>query len=183
MTILSLLLVPLIGGMAQASEPQCGPLTEPPEIFQVAWIAPISERAWSSEYIEVVRFVDLRVWVRDEEADATSVLHAMGMRSENAQKEIAANDYKITVFDVKRDWLCRPIESLEEGELRDGLPICHAKEQRRATWSRRYGFTGCGTIQNTASQSTQFEVYRIPWGQAVTWGFTTMPLDRFLDGA
>ena len=183
MSLINVFVVPLMTAAAQAAEPECGALSEPPEIFQVAWIAPISERAWSSEYIEVVRFVDFRVWARDEEADAKAVLHAVGMLSENSQTEIMANEYKITVFDVKRDWLCRPIKSVDEGELSYGLPICHTKEQRWATWSRRYGFTGCGTVENTASQSTQFEVYRIPWGQAITWGFTTMPLDRFLDGA
>ena len=182
MSIFSLYSLGLMG-LAIANEPVCGSLSEPPELFQVAWIAPVTERAWSSEHIEVVRLVDFRTWVREEEADAKSVLHAVGMLSEQSQSEILANDYKITVFDVKSDWLCRPIKSFEEGELRAGIPICHTKEQRWATWTRRHGFTGCGTIQNTASEGPQFEVFRIPWGQAITWGFTTMPLDRFLDGA
>ncbi|MGC6508571.1 MAG: hypothetical protein ACON4U_09160 [Myxococcota bacterium] len=182
MSVFSFLSMSLIG-LAQANEPICGNLTEPPDLFQVAWISPTTERAWSAEHIEVVRLVDFRTWVREEEADAKAVLHAVGLLSKKSQTEIEASDYKITVFDIKSDWLCRPIKSFDEGELREGLPICHTKEQRWATWSRRHGFTGCGTIQNTNSKGPHFEVYRIPWGQAITWGFTTMPLDRFLDGA
>lgn len=169
--------------IAVASEPTCGEMTEPPEVFQVAWITPINERAWPSEHIEVVRFVDFRLWARDEAPDTKTVLHAMGMLSERTRREVEANDFKITIFDVKRDWLCRPIKSFDEGALVEGIPICHTREQRQASWSRRFGFTGCGTISNTEPQASSFEVYRIPWNEAITWGFTTMPLDRFLDGA
>lgn len=168
---------------AFATEPECGQLATLPEVTQVAWISPITEQAWPNEYIEVVRFVDFRTWAREGTPEAKEVLHAVGMISGKSSRAVEANDYKITIFDIKSEWLCRPIVSPEEGELVEGVPICHTKEQRMATFSRRFGFTGCGTIENTSTNSSSFNVYRIPWSQAVTWGFTTMPLDRFLDGA
>ena len=106
----------------------------------------------------------------------------MGMLSKRSRREIDPNDYKITIFDVEKDRMCRPVNDQEEGSILQGLGVCEAKKSRPDTHYSRYGYTGCGYAYNTQKEKRGFDVYRIDWSDASTWGFCVLPLDRFLAG-
>jgi hypothetical protein len=98
------------------------------------------------------------------------------------EKELGADVYKVTLFDVKKEWLCRPVEDRTEGEDLSGVPACEASQQRRSRPAKE-GFTGCGYTLDTGASARGLDVFRIEWGAASAWGFCTLPLDRFLKGA
>ena len=161
----------------------CSPtLYAPPETFQVAWISPVGKSVWSNETIEVVPMKDLRLWVHENKANSSDVLAYLGMRSAKA-KDIEAVNYKITVFDVHRDTLCRPIKGAEPGKVQSNVAICLEKDQRAKSWTHRHGYTGCGYAINSKTQKRSLDIYRIRWMDASTMGFCVFPMARFLDGA
>ena len=169
-------------GCMKQSQP-CSPnLYAPPETFQVAWISPVGKAVWNTETIEVVPMKDLRLWVHENEATPSEVLSYLGMRSAKA-KEVEAVHYKITVFDVHRDTLCRPIKGAEPGSIQSNVAICLEKDQNLKSWTHRHGFTGCGYATNSKTNKRSLDVYRIRWMDASTMGFCVFPLARFLDGA
>ena len=89
---------------------------------------------------------------------------------------------KVTIFDVKREWLCRPIEEMEPGTVKAGVTVCEAKQQR-GLWGYKKGYTGCGYIEDTQTSSRSLDVVRLRWADASSWGFCVLPLERFLEGA
>ena len=160
----------------------CEDLNTIPKSLQIAWISPVKDQVWLEENIEVIRLQDLQVWLHKEDANAKELLHQMGMLSKRSRREIDPTDYKITIFDVEQEWLCRPITEEPEGSIVQGVTVCEAKESKPSKHYTRYGFTGCGYSFNTQREDRGFDVYRINWSDAATWGFCVMPLDRFLSG-
>jgi hypothetical protein len=160
----------------------CEDLASLPETVQVVWISPAREQVRLHEDIEVIRLQDLRVWLEEEDASAKELLHQMGMLSKRSWREIDPSDYKITIFDINRNWLCRPMTDEIEGTIIEDIPVCQAKQSKPTNYYTRYGFTGCGYSFNTLTAERGFDVYRIDWSDAATWGFCVMPLDRFLSG-
>jgi len=155
-----------------------------PESLQVAWISPLTQTVKDQEWIEVVRVRDLRGWIRTQGIDATGgerVLQAPGMlqRGEAA----IAGDYKITIFDVQRSWLCRPVTDITPDTEINGVGACETSQQSPLTRKVSPGFTGCGYSLDTHASVRGLDVYRIQWASASSWGFCVLPLDRFLTGA
>ena len=161
----------------------CEPVESVPESLQVAWISPVRDRARAREYVEVVRVRDLRAWVRSNSSDPVRVLQMVGMLERGEVSQSVGQDYKITVFDVQREWLCRPLLSVASGEDVSDIVSCPASEQEAADRSHRAGFTGCGYTLDTHASTRGLDVYRVPWSDASAWGFCVMPLTRFLEGA
>ena len=162
----------------------CSPtLYAPPETFQVAWISPVGKVAWSNESIEVVPMKDLRLWVHENKATTADLLAHLGMISQNNKSDFPAIDYKITIFDVRRDTICRPLTEREGGVLEANVPICLENEQKPKSWTHRHGFTGCGYATNTKTGKRSLDVYRIRWLDASSMGFCVFPMARFLEGA
>lgn len=161
----------------------CEPVESVPESLQVAWISPVRDRARAREFIEVVRVRDLRAWIRANSSDPVRVLQVVGMLERGELSESAGEDYKITVFDVQREWLCRPLLSATPGEDISDIAACPASEQEAADRAHRAGFTGCGYTLDTHASIRGLDVYRLPWSDASAWGFCVMPLARFLEGA
>lgn len=180
---MSLLYFLSIFGCLKKPKP-CSPnLYAPPETFQVAWVSPIGTVAWNNESIEVVPMKDLRLWVHENKANTASLLQHLGMRSGKAKGSLEAVDYKITVFDVYRNTLCRPISDASPGTIQSNVAICLEKEHRPKSWMYRHGFTGCGYAINSKTQKRSLDVYRVRWMDASSMGFCVFPLARFLDGA
>ena len=169
-------------GCLKQHKPCVSTLYAPPETFQVAWISPVGKSVWSNETIEVVPMKDLRLWVHENKATPSDVLAYLGMRSAKA-KEAQAIDYKITIFDVHRDTLCRPIKGAEPGSTQSNIAVCLEKEQKPKSWAHRHGFTGCGYAVSSKTNQRSLDVYRVRWMDASTMGFCVFPLGRFLDGA
>ena len=161
----------------------CEEVEPVPESLQVAWISPIRDTARSSEYIEVVRVRDLRAWVRANSSEPVRVLQAAGMLERDVTNREAEQEYKITIFDVQRAWLCRPLLDVTPGEDISNVPACPAGEQEAADRAHRAGFTGCGYTLDTGAATRGIDVYRVTWEEASAWGFCVMPLARFLEGA
>ncbi len=160
----------------------CQPVGEVPESLQVAWISPAGKQVGAGAYVEVVRVADLRSHVRTLGKDKLRILRALGMVSSKGGGAAAKRRWKVTIFDVKRDWLCRPLHEAVPGEADQGVVACEAKQQRPA-WGHRAGFTGCGYIEDTQTQERSLDVFRVRWTDAVSWGFCVLPLERFLEGA
>lgn len=161
----------------------CEDLGSVPDALQIAWISPSREQVRANEYIEVVAYADLRRWMTTEKRDAKELLHQMGMLSKRSKREIESSDYKVVIFDVQSERLCRPVNTQEAGTRIEEVSVCEIKQSKPSTMYSRYGFTGCGYTQNTETMSRGFDVYRIKWSDASTWGFCVMPLERFLEGA
>ena len=144
---------------------------------QVAWISPIRQRVGSDRYMEAVPLSDLRAWVKKNGNDQTRLLQALGLvgRYPLWRDDMA---WKVTIFDVRADWLCRPIRGGTPGETIQGVVVCHERLQRGG---RR--FTGCGYTLDTLTGNKGFDHYRVPWRDAATWGFCVMPLERLLEGS
>jgi hypothetical protein len=157
----------------------CDSLSEVPDSFQVAWVSPLRQRVGSKEMIEVVRFSDLREWSDAAEPDAKRLLQHLGMVRGKARRKFDPTDYKITIFDVRSEVLCRPIDG-GTGE-KDGLSVCIQKKHRAASTTSRHGDTGCGYTMDTASKTRGMDVYRVAWRDASAYGFCVLPLSRFLE--
>ncbi|MDP2308756.1 MAG: hypothetical protein Q8P18_22230 [Pseudomonadota bacterium] len=182
-----LLLAALLGPAAHAAEPAgtpsgeqaCNATTELPESLQVAWVSRLPARAGAHTALAVVRVADLRRLVEESDRDATRVLRALGLVG---KRQEARGAWKVTVFDVKRDWLCRPVDGPEDATIA-GVAACPADLQRSARGVRASAWSGCGYLLDTATGTRTLDVFRVEWESAVAWGFCVLPLRRFLDGA
>ncbi len=146
---------------------------------QVAWISPVRQTVGAKTMISVVRTADFRALVGTKDRDPTAILRAIGMLG---PKQKLRKDYKITLFDVKAEWLCRPIPGAE-GEVVAGLRRCEEKHQDRDASTHPKAWTDCGYLVDVLSGKRTLDIYRLEWSAAVTWGFCVMPLQRFLEGA
>jgi hypothetical protein len=153
-----------------------------PESLQVAWVSRAGKGVGMNGWVEAVRVSDLRTWVREQGKDQVRVLKALGMVGARGGKWAAKRPYKVTIFDVKREWLCRPLEDTEPGAIRKGVTVCEEKQQK-PLWGHKKGWTGCGYIEDTQSKERSLDVVRLRWGDASSWGFCVLPLERFLEGA
>ena len=97
-----------------------------PEAIQVAWVSPVREQARTKEMIEVVRLQDLQQWIDTEQADAKQILHHLGMLPKRSRRTIDPDAYKIVIFDVESDSLCRSIELSDDSTVTSitGLAVC-----------------------------------------------------------
>ena len=172
---------------AFATESECSVVDTIPSAVQVAWISSTSDTVRSKQMVEVVHLQTLQGWIDTQDADAKAVLHQLGMLSSRSKRTIDPADYKITIFDVESESLCRPIvqdTALEDASplFVEGLSVCEGTS-RANSLNSRYGFTGCGYTLNTQSKQRGLDVYRVSWAEASKWGFCVLPLSRFLMGA
>lgn len=159
----------------------CQAVSEVPDAFQVAWVSPAGARVGPNADLEVVRVADLRRWIRDEGTDIGRLLQGLGMAPRNPKRK-AAQDWKVTVFDVQSSWMCRPLDGRPAGQDELGVLTCDEKDARSLR-RHRYGYSGCGYTMDTGASSRGLDVYRVTWATASAWGFCVMPLERFLGGA
>ena len=147
----------------------------------MAWVSPMGRRVRAGATIEVVRVQDLRKWVRDHGADSARLVQGMGMAPRWGGRR-AKKEYKVVIFDVQADWMCRPMGDVEAGKDVGGVIACDSREGGRIAYHRS-GYTGCGYTLDTGASTRGLDVFRVKWSDASTWGFCTMPLERFIKGA
>lgn len=164
----------LLAALAAAQE--CQATGDVPESFQVAWVSRLGATVGARTPLLVVRVADLRTTVEAQGRDATKTLQALGMIRKKGKADAA--DWKVTVFDVQRDWLCRPVEG-DSG----GVSACPTDLLHKAPGIRPKAWTGCGYVLDTRTGERTVDVYRVEWRDAVAWGFCVLPLERFLKGA
>jgi hypothetical protein len=160
----------------------CQPVGEIPDTLQVAWVSPVGKQVTAGGHVEVVRVGDLRATIRANGKDKLRLLRSLGMVGPRGGGMAAKRRWKVTIFDIKRDWLCRPLDDAVPGEEDHGVVACE-KKQQRPLWGYRPGYTGCGYIEDTQTQDRSLDVFRVRWSDAASWGFCVLPLDRFLEGA
>lgn len=174
-----LLLLLAVAALSGAPARACEAPRAVSDSMQVAWISPVRQTVGAKTMISVVRTADFRTLVGAKDRDPTAILRAIGMLG---PKQKLAKDYKITLFDVKAEWLCRPIPGAE-GELVAGLRRCDKKYQDRDASTHPKAWTDCGYLVDVLSGKRTLDLYRLEWSAAATWGFCVMPLQRFLEGA
>lgn len=168
----------LVLGLARAQDTEgaaCPDLAAPPEGLQVTWISPVRRHVRARTSLSVVRVANLRSLIDAQGPDPTRTLQALGLLGPRAE---VRRRWKVTLFDVQADQLCRPVEGVPEGEYADGLPACGGG---RATGARRV--TGCGQTLDRATGEPGLDQFQITWREASRQGFCVMPLERFLGGA
>jgi len=156
----------------------CESLHVVPEAFQVAWVSPVGQRVGRNTPLQMVRVSDLRQTVESAKRDQTAVLRALGL----VGKHVPDREWKVTVFDVRSEWLCRPMDG-EEGDEVAGVGVCPGDWQRRGKGVRRKAWTGCGYLHDPVAGTRTLDVFRVPWSSAISFGFCVMPMTRFLEGA
>lgn len=141
-----------------------------PEVVQMAWVSPAGARVGAHGQMIVVRASELLALAGARRGDAVGVLSALGVGR-------AGGEWKVTIFDVDRAELCRPVEG--EGALA-GLNRCPTA--RRPARTRPVAWTGEGYVNDADTGDRTFDVYGIEWADAANEGFCVLPLSRFLSG-
>ena len=175
---LLLALALLAGAPAAQAADACELPQTVPEAMQVAWVSPTGQGVGLKGMLNVVRTADLRALVVAEKREPTSLLRAIGLLG---RRQKIRRGYKVTLFDVRTEWLCRPSAGAE-GEDHAGVARCEAGWQRKGARLRRQSWTGCGYLDDTADGHRSVDVIRIRWRVAIAGGFCVLPLERFIEG-
>lgn len=171
----------LLFGLARPVRAQesCQALQAPPPAMQVAWISPVPRTVGAGAWLEVVRVQDLRDWMKKNGPNRVRLLQSLGLANARGRGRAVKRTWKVTIFDVPSDTLCRPLAERAPGDLEAGVAICGEKQQSGA----RRSFTGCGYTRDTGTGKRGLDIYKIPWRDASTAGFCVLPLERFLNGS
>lgn len=169
---MSLILAVLLANPAGA----CEPVAEVPEALQVAWVSKVPAAAGNNTWLEVVQLGDLRGLIERSTRDSATALRGLGLLG-RTQKLRAT--YKVTVFELSRSVLCRPVDG-EPGADVAGVPICDHPDQRQGAGVKASAYTGCGYATDLGSGVRGLDVFRVRWADAVTKGFCVLPWDRMI---
>ncbi len=159
----------LVGAALAASDgPSCSVegLVTPPADVQVAWVSPVRKRVGTNRDVTVVRVEHLRDFVRAEKADQTRVLQGLGMVGKRAGWR-SRRLYKVVIFEVRAEELCRPIDGIEPGAVIGGAGVCDRSK-------------GCGRSEDKLVGEEGLEVYEIPWRDAARSGFCVVPMEVYV---
>lgn len=154
----------------------CEPLAEVPENVSVAWVSKVPATSSDSTWLQVVQLPALREYVAKSSRDATTVLRGLGMLGRSQSARVP---YKVTVFEISKSTLCRPMEG-EPGADVSGIPVCDTSEQRAGIATRQSSYSGCGYLTDLGAGVRGLDVYRVRWADAVRQGFCVLPWERLL---
>jgi hypothetical protein len=161
----------VLGATAALAQEACAPVDPVPDTLQVAWVSRANDRVGALGEMTVVRSAALQELVAARGRDATAVLHALGLL---APRREAEDGWKIVLFDVPREALCRPTE----GDT-VGVPRC---DDAARLGVHPKAWTGCGYLQDVVSGERTLDVFHVEWAEATSQGFCLLPLPRFLAG-
>jgi len=169
--------VGLILSLALAQQPEdvqvCdGPWAEVEEALSVAWVSPLRKTVRGRTWLTLVPTAELRAWAQSEgQGSVGRLLQHMGMRKRSKEPR---RRYKVVVFDVRAENLCRPVGDREGGVETSGLASCVESGTRL-----KEAHDGCGRVSDTQSDATT-AVLRARWDDVVRNGFCVLPAERFL---
>lgn len=160
-------------GLTWAQELSCDTeLAAPPEALSVAWVSPLGKKVGKNGWLTLTPTQQLRSWARAEaDGSVARLLQRMGLRKRSKEPKKA---YKVVIFDVRAEQLCRPLGDREGGEEAFGMVSCPEKATRY-----REANDGCGTLADAAGGEGPV-VYRARWRDVVRNGFCVLPAERFL---
>lgn len=159
---------------AFGQDPACETLEPPPATLAVAWVSPVRQAVGGASWLPVVPAAELRAFVAKGSPSQGRLLQALGLQKKDKEPR---RRYKVTIFEVRADLMCRPVEGADEGFVVDGLASCGHHD--RAT----SGNSGCGYTTDREDGSRGFDLYRVPWRDAAARGFCVLPLERYLEDA
>ena len=155
----------------------CEPLQPVPEQLQVAWVSKLPAAAGNETWLQVVPLDSLRALVQGGNRDSARVLRGLGLLGRT--QKLPSVPYKVTVFEVERPQLCRPLDG-EPGADATGVVTCDTPEQRAGAGTKAASYTGCGYLTDQGKGTRGPDVFRVRWADAVRKGFCVLPWDRFL---
>lgn len=166
--------LPLLLAAAHAEVPsRCSAdLAEPPEALSVAWISPLRRKARARTWLWVVPTSELRARVAEEGGGIARTLQLVGQRKRSKEP---SRRYKVTIFDVRADALCRPLDGVEPAQVVAGVPAC-SERLGRASGT----YDGCGVTPDLATGADGLPAYRARWRDLAVHGFCVLPLDRLI---
>jgi len=157
-----------------AQEPTCSyELTQPMgDRVAMAWVSPAGARApGANANVTLFDAAELRTWIAAEGAELPRVLQGVGLRKPFTAPK---RGYKVTIFEVEREDLCRPVDE-EEGTAVAGLPAC-----AKGTKGVAVKTNSCGNSLDLGTGEPGPAIYLAPWREAAESGFCVLPLERFL---
>lgn len=158
-------------------EPRCAPaqldaLPSPPDRLAVAWVGRWKQRP--TGWIRVVPARDLASWVAEQRPAWTGrTLQRLGLRKRNVDPK---RRFKVVIFDVSREDLCRPVVEVEAEMPIQGVPPCPSRLARPDKVT-----TGCGHTLDHRTGGPGFTQYAIRSRTAHAKGSCTVPLERYLE--
>ena len=175
--LLGLLLLPLAAAARDGGA--CGDLGPVPDAVQVAWVSPLTKTVGAGSWLDVVRVADLRSYLSGKGVTPLRLLQALGVVNGKGRGRAAKKSYKVTIFDVRSTWLCRPLRSGAADKVVSGVAICAPRQQE----GTRRSFTGCGYTRDTVTGGRGLDTFKVRWRDASSGGFCVLPLERFAKGA
>jgi hypothetical protein len=151
--------------LAVALAGPCDGVATLPDRVSVSWVSPLRERVGGRRFVRVVPTSALMQAVREDQT-VGGLVRASGLRRRDGQPKRA---YKVVVFDVAREVLCRPVEGLEPGEVVGGVAVCDAN----AHATRK--IESCGVVVGSG-----IATYRGRWAELASAGFCVLPAARFV---
>jgi hypothetical protein len=168
----------LLSGGAWAQDEVCEspPLADPGDTLSVAWVSPLRKRARGKAWLYVVPTAELRTFAAGEaRGDVARLLQWAGIRRSSRPP---TRRFKVVVFDVGADRLCRPVVP-EDGALVQGrLAGVSPCDEGQAGEHGKY--EGCGWITDLATGRPSVEAFRAQWNDLAANGFCLLPLERFV---
>ncbi len=167
------LAVLVMAAWADDGGPTCDPsqLPEPATSLSVAWVAPRGRRVGRRTWLTVVPTVDLMAFAKRENATVGRLLEHLGQRRSGRREP--RRSYKVLVFDVTRDMLCRPLDA-EPASMVGGVPVCELSDKHFRDTDR------CGWLVDTRTRRRSLPALRAQWGDLVRAGFCVLPAERFV---
>lgn len=160
-----------LAAAAMGSDACSEALAELPEDLSVAWVAPVGRKVGVGGWVDVFRTSDLRRWAEESsEPTLGRLLQDLGRRRSNRDPR---TPYVVTVFDVPRDALCRPLAD-EHLDRATTVPPCEkpGSEARKSP---------CGYTENKVTGQPGLPTFRVRWRDAAAQGFCVLPAARFLE--
>ena len=143
--------------------------------MSVAWVSTAGDDVGSNSWIYVLPTRDLAQWAVKSKPTIGEFLYQLGLRRRPKPTDTR---YKVTIFEVSAEELCRPIDGADPSEIINGVYPC-TNGRGRPTREN----SGCGTTPTRKNGEPSFDLYRVQWRDAAARGFCVLPAQRFVDEA
>lgn len=145
----------------------------PPEALSVAWVSPLGKRVGRNGWLTLVPTTELKAFVQGEgRGSVARLLQFVGRRKRSKEPN---RRWKVVVFDVRAEQLCRPMLDREGGLEAFGMVSCPERVARF-----REANDGCGALEDRSDGGEGPAVYRARWRDVVRNGFCVLPAERFV---
>jgi hypothetical protein len=164
-----------LGVALAADPPSCTDVSwpKPSEVVSVAWVSPVGQTVGRHGAVTVVETAELRSFVAGEGRGSIGrMLQRIGLRKRSADPKKL---YKIVIFDVRRDDLCRPVAGHDKPVALEGLVSCPERASKPSA-----GHSGCGYTIDRQTGETGVREYQADWSDLARNGFCVLPAARFV---